>query len=488
MTAFWADFKSGVVDLVNRAKGFKLELKPLLRMLAVMGATIFFSFLMYYIYGENVNASVVFTLAVMVVSCVTPGYFYSTLASVLGVFGVNYFFMWPYLGFNFTRTGYPITFVLLFFTSYITSTLMTIYRGQAERARKNERLTDALYRMTNELLSVDADAEVSRIVEDWIANISGCSVRYLSCAEALKNRPDTLLLPVEVGGKPMGAFAVETSKALDEDMQNILRLFAAQYAMVRERQFIAAERNRVSLEMEAEKLRANLLRAVSHDLRTPLTSISGASSALIESGAALQQKEREQLYCDIRDNAQWLIRMVENLLSVTRISQGVAAIHKSPEMPEEVLADAAGQIRRRFPGQALSVKVPEELLIVPMDATLIEQVIINLVENAIYHAGHGKIEVEARREGEEAVFIVRDHGKGLDPARLERLFDGYAIHLKSSEDSHRGMGLGLSICESIVRAHGGVICAENAPDGGAIFRFTLPLEGTPQGAQSTLLQ
>ena len=190
MAALWADFKTGVRDIMRKAKGFKLELRPFMRMLAVMGVTVLFSFLMYFLYGENVNASVIFTLAVMVVACVTPGYLYSTVASVLGVLGVNYFFMWPYLGFNFTRPGYPITFVLLFFTSYITSTLMTIYRDQAERARKSEHLTDALYRMTNELLSADADTKVSRIVERWIASISGCPAHYLSDPADFIGRPD----------------------------------------------------------------------------------------------------------------------------------------------------------------------------------------------------------------------------------------------------------------------------------------------------------
>lgn len=489
MAALWKDIKDDIKGFLGRAKGFRLEFIPLLRMLAIIGTAVLLSFLMHYLYDENVNASVVFTLAVMMVACVTPGYFYSAVASFLGVLGVNYFFMWPYLGFNFTRTGYPFTFVLLFFTSNITSTLMTIYRNQANRARESESRTIALYRMTNELLDADEDAEVSRIVEKWIASISGCRTRYVSEPDVRAQEPGTLLLPLEVRGRPAGAFAVETGAEFsrDEDMGNILRLFAAQYALVKEKQEIVAERNRVSLEMEAEKLRANLLRAISHDLRTPLTSISGATSALMESGEALNPRDRDQLYADIRDNAQWLIRMVENLLSVTRITQGAAAIHKSPEMAEEVLAEAAGQIRRRFPGQALAVKVPEELLIVPMDATLIEQVVINLIENAIYHAGPGHVEVEAYIEGgKDAVFQVRDYGPGVNLARMEQLFDGYMVKGESSEDSHRGIGLGLSICASIVRAHGGVISAANAPGGGAILRFTLPLEGTPQGAADAL--
>ena len=144
-------------------------------------------------------------------------------------------------------------------------------------------------------------------------------------------------------------------------------------------------------------------------------------------------------------------------------------------MAEEVLAEAAGQIRRRFPNQALSVKAPAELLMVPMDATLIEQTLINLMENAIYHSESTQpIQVELSQVGTDAVFTVRDHGKGIAPERLGRLFEGGPA-AAGSGDSRRGMGLGLSICASIVKAHGGQISGENLPEGGALFRFTLPL-------------
>lgn len=489
MVTLWEAMKTNIRDAIERALQFKLELRPLLRTLAVMGSASIFSLLMHYMFEENTNVSVVFTLAVMVVACITPGYFYSTVASFLGVLGVNYFFMWPYLDFNFTRTGYPFTFVLLFLTSNITSTLMTSYRNQASRAQKNESRTDALFRMTNELLRTDENAEVSSVVANWIEDISGWPTYYINGNNVGKAcEPGMVLLPVEVRGRQVGTFAVKAEEELadDEEMKHFLRLFAAQYAMVEEKQQIVADRNRVSLEMEAEKLRANLLRAISHDLRTPLTSILGATSALMDAGEGLTPKARNQLYADVRDNANWLIRMVENLLSVTRITRGAAAIHKTPELAEEMLAEAVGQIRRRFPGQALTVKAPEEVLIVPMDATLVEQVIINLIENAIYHAGAGPVEVEASMGAEEAVFHVRDHGCGIDPGRMKRLFDGYMVQEEGATDSHRGMGLGLSICASIVRAHGGTILAENAPDGGAIFSFTLPLEGTPQGSSGAL--
>ena len=464
-------------EALSRIRRFRLKGKACLRMLGIMLCATLFSAWMHFLFEENVNVSVIYTLAVMVVACVTPGYFYSIAASFLSVFGVNYFFMWPYLAFNFTRTGYPVTFALLLSTSIITSSLMANYRNQAEKARENERRTDALYRMTNQLLIAEEEAQVSQLVARWMEDSSGFPTRYLPAGE--EAAPGTFLLPVEIRGQAAGAFQVTDQGALarDEVTRSFLRLFAAQYAMVEEKRQVAAERNRVSLEMETEKLRANLLRAISHDLRTPLTSISGATSALLETGQELEQADRDQLYGDIRDNAQWLIRMVENLLSVTRISEGPAAIRKCPEVAEEVLAEAAGQIRRRFPNQALRVKAPDDLLIVPMDATLVEQVLINLIENAVYHSGSDEpVEAELSAGQGEAVFQVRDHGRGVDPKRMERLFDGYDAQDKDSGDSHRGMGLGLSICASIVRAHGGTIAAGNRPEGGAVFRFTLPLK------------
>jgi two-component system sensor histidine kinase KdpD len=441
------------------------------------------SLLLQYMFVDRQSLSVLFALAVMCVACVTPGYIYSTAAAVLGVLGVNYYFMWPYNAFNFTRTGYPVTFLLLFSASVLASNLMANYRQRALRAREEEYRTSALYHMTNELLSAEDEAGISRIIGRWVCQISGFSAQCLSEAEMAHPPEDMFLLPVTVRGKVSQCIAVEDGGKLKKDagMRRFLLLVAAQYAMVIETQRILADHNRVALEMESERLRGNLLRAISHDLRTPLTSISGASSALIE--ADLPLAARTQLYEDIRENAQWLIRMVENLLSVTRIVDGTAAIKKTPEIVEEVVAQAVGQIRRRFPRQALTVAVPQQLLIAPMDATLIEQVLINLIENAIYHCGSAQpIELKVCANAEAAIFLVRDRGRGIDAPKVEALLAGHVAKEHSGGDSHRGMGLGLSICASIVRAHGGGISARNARSGGAIFRFSLPIEGLPQGS------
>ena len=458
-------------DLKAEMRHFRPTWKPLLQMLGIMGAATLFSLVMNLFFAKNGNISVIYTLAVMLVACVTPGYFYSAIASVLGV----YFFMWPYLAFNFTQTGYPFTFALLFCTSFLTCSIMAAYRYQAERAQRSQRDTQALHAMTNRLLALREEEMVTGVVSDWMERACGFPVQYFP--QGQEPPATAFLLPVQVGGRASGAFGVEDGGALAQRPQTaqLLRLFAAQWALVEENLLLARERNRAALEAETERLRSNLLRAISHDLRTPLTSISGAAGVLAESGEALSPEDRAQLSGDIRENTQWLIRMVENLLSVTRITQGPAAIRKAPEMAEEVLAEAAGQIRRRFPGQALSVTAPAELLMVPMDATLIEQALINLMENAIYHSqSQAPIQVELSRVGEEAVFTVRDHGKGIPPERLGRLFEGGPAG-EPSGDSRRGMGLGLSICASIVKAHGGRITGENLPEGGALFRFTLPL-------------
>ena len=217
--------------------------------------------------------------------------------------------------------------------------------------------------------------------------------------------------------------------------------------------------------------------AVSDDLRTPLTGILGASSAILENDEQLSREERLSLLRDVRDDAQWLIRMVENLLTITRMDDSNGArVAKSPEAGEEVLETAAVKFRKQFPDWKLTVQAPEEFLLIPMDAVLIGQVLMNLLENAVDHAAGGdQIWLSLERQGDMAVFTVRDNGCGLDVGLLPKIFEGKAS-AGSSGDRKRNMGIGLSVCNTIIRAHGGTMEAQNAPQGGAVFCFALPLE------------
>lgn len=231
-------------------------------------------------------------------------------------------------------------------------------------------------------------------------------------------------------------------------------------------------------EAEKEKARSNLLRAVSHDIRTPLTSIAGCINTILDSGDTLPPSTREELLCSIQGEANWLIGVVENLLSVTRIS-GSSNLRKELEAGEEVLSAAAMKIQKHYPALDVSICAPQTLLMIPMDAILIEQVLINLMENAARHGGTTtRVELSLRREGQFAVFEVADDGQGIARELLPRLFTSAPLpHPQAGEaDGKRDMGIGLSVCMTIVQAHGGAMQAENRAQGGALFRFTLPLE------------
>ena len=239
------------------------------------------------------------------------------------------------------------------------------------------------------------------------------------------------------------------------------------------------QQEKLRAEAEKEKMRGNLLRAVSHDIRTPLTAIVAGIDAILENGEKLSPETRTSLLENMRDESNWLIGVVENLLSVTRMS-GASNIKKELEAGEEVLSAAAMKFQRHYPATRVEISAPDTLLMIPMDIILIEQVLINLMENAVQH-GRTTTQISLRLTRREnfALFEVSDDGQGIEPALLPRLFDGYLTRDQESiSDKRRNMGIGLSVCKSIVQAHGGEMRAANRPGGGAILQFTLPLEET----------
>lgn len=347
---------------------FPISLRDSLWTLIFLSGAAALCFLLRLFDDSNAYVSMIFILAVFLISVFTNGYFYGTLSAFLSVLIINYIFTYPYYAFNFSLSGYPLVFLCTLAVAVITSALT---------------------------------AQIK------------------------------------------------------------------QHSALR-------------LEAEKEKMRSNLLRAISHDLRTPLTSILGASSAVIENDDRLTKEERLKLMGEVKEDAEWLIRMVENLLSITRIDSGAseAGIVKQPEAAEELVEDSVSKFRKRFPAYALSVQVPEEFLMVPMDAMLVEQVIINLMENAVLHGQHTtKIQLSVYVEKDSAVFEVRDDGCGIDPDILPHIFEGDFPHsFGVSGDQKKNMGIGLSVCRTIIQAHNGKMTAYNSTDGGAVFCFTLPLE------------
>ncbi len=235
---------------------------------------------------------------------------------------------------------------------------------------------------------------------------------------------------------------------------------------------------KLKAESEKERLRANLLRAVSHDLRTPLTSIYGASATVVENYDYLSKQQRLRLLQDVCTDAQWMIRMVENLLSVTRIDGANVQVIKTPTVLEELVDTVLVKFRKRWPEQKVQVQLPEDFVVIPMDAMLIGQVLINMLENAVDHAkGMTELTLSVQIRNQKAWFQIQDNGCGIAPERMRGLFSGYLDREDALADGNRNnMGIGLFVCAAIVKAHGSEIHAENRPEGGASFRFALKME------------
>ena len=475
------------------------------------------------------NIIMVYILSVLIISRFTAGYAYGAISSILSVLIFNFLFIEPFYTFTAIQTGYPVTFAIMLIVALLTSALMVRIKTQARLAAERERRTEILYEINKKLLVTRGLTNITELTNEYITTLFKRSVIFYpddplnGNAGVIKKAPednnpsylqspdeqavahwvfvnrkragagtDTLMgakafyMPILSQGKVLGVLGISCTdkNKLHHDNRAFLRMISSLVAMALERQRLSDEQRQIMVESEKESMRSNLLRAISHDLRTPLTAISGASSAILENKSTMDEQTHDKLISNIKEDSQWLIRMVENLLSVTRISEASMDLAKTPEAVEEIVSESVSRVRNKFSGSNITVKVPDELLLVPMDATLIEQVIINLLENALKHSAQGSlIELTVKKTGGCAIFEVSDNGEGISPQELPYLFDGYSSGKNKSSDSSRGMGIGLSICRSIIKAHNGRIEAKNKIDGGAVFRFVLPVDRSEENGK-----
>jgi len=239
------------------------------------------------------------------------------------------------------------------------------------------------------------------------------------------------------------------------------------------------QQEKIKAEAEKERMRGNLLRAVSHDLRTPLTSIYGACSVIIENFDILPKERQLKLLQDIQADSQWLNRMVENLLSVTRVDADKVRLSKNSTVLEELVDALIVKFHKHYPKQNVQVELPEGFISIPMDPVLIEQVLMNLLENALFHAkGMEHLWLRVTLKEHQVEFSVEDDGCGIPPERMDRLFTGMLDSESPADSTRSNMGIGLSVCRTIIKAHGSELKAENRPGGGARFSFVLEMEET----------
>jgi len=467
---------------------------------------------------ELANIVMVYLLGVAIVA-VRLGRGPAILASVLGVGAFDFFFVPPQLTFAVSDVQYLLTFAIMLVVALLISNLTASVRLQANIAGHRERRTAMLYAMSRELAATRGQEAMARVAVRHVGEVfesqvvvllpgAGGHIHYpgegstsgslrgadLGVAQWVQDhgRPaglgtdtlpgtEALYLPLQGSRLVLGVLGVlpaNPRRVLLPEQFHLLETFAGQLALALERSQLAEQAQRASIDAETEGLRNALLASISHDLRTPLAVIAGASSSLAEKGDQISAEERHALAGSIYEQSREMSKLVTNVLEMTRLEADGIALDRDWHAIGEIAGSVLHRLRERLARHNVRIELPSELPLVRLDATLVEQVLANLLENAAKYSPPGTaISLQAERRGSELLVSVEDAGPGLPPGEPERLFAKF--HRGNTEGAVGGAGLGLAICRAIVRLHGGRIWAERRPEGGAAFRFTLPVEQAP---------
>ena len=457
------------------------------------------------------NLVMLYLLAV-VIAAVTLGRGPSILASVLAVLAFDFFFVPPRLTFVVADTEYILTFVGLFVVSLVISTLAVQAREQASAARHRETETAELYALSRDLAGAVGTPDIIHLVlrhiemtfgrqaivllphdgrlaspvetpirleadedavADWVyrrGEPAGRSTNTLPAA-------DLRYLPLKTTHGTIGVLGIarpaQPDSFMSPDQLRLMDAFASQAALALDRGNFAEQARQAEVLKATEQLQTALLNSISHDLRTPLVSITGALTSLEEDGGSIDPSTRRELIETAREEAERLNRLVGNLLDMTRLESGAMKLRLEPSDVQDVIGSALAQLETRLGSRQVRVQIREDLPLVPMDFVLISQVLVNLLDNALkYSPADSSIEVRAQVAGGYLEIEVEDHGVGIPAEDLSRVFDKF--YRVRRPGSVSGTGLGLSICQGIVQAHRGFIVAENRTGGGTIITVALP--------------
>ncbi len=500
----------------------KLFEKPhfvkILKELTVSTVLLLLSTLLGYLFSilgfTEANIITTYMLGVLITAILTKSKICWVISSVASVLVFNFLFTEPRFSFLAYGSGYPVTFVIMLAASLIiggtTEKLKTRERQATQTAYRTKILFDA-----NQLIQKASDeTEIFQVTANQLQRLLNRKIVvfdnkahkiYISPTEndssaipsdceqiawqVTKNNvkegkgtdicpeSDYTFFPICKNGKNYGAIGISVGeKTIDSFNESIVVSVIGECAIAIDGIINAKEREHAAVLAKNEQLRANLLRSISHDLRTPLTSISGNASNLISNGNDIDDATKKQIYEDIYGDSLWLINLVENLLAVTRLEEGRMNINLTTELVGDVIAEALKHIHKKSEMQKITVIQQDELLLAKMDARLIVQVLINLLDNAIkYTLSDSQITITAKRNGETVCVSVADNGNGIADEQKSRVFDMFYTGANKIVDCRRSIGLGLSLCKSIINAHGGEITITDNVPHGAIFTFTLPV-------------
>lgn len=486
---------------------------------AIFAVATSIGFLFQHIQFYDTNIVIIYLVAVLIAAWLTKSLLFGILSSFVATFLFNYFFTLPYFAFEVDDPNYIVTFVTMTITALITSTLTSHVNRSAKAAREKEAETKAIYNLTNRLTDAKTIHDIASIATKAVGLCFSCQAaclcydetglpeqsfiqqasegnqirRNLGDVQEYGRKIDGLRTGVYHGDEfydwpiygTVGTLGViripkENAQSMNEPQMRLLRAMIESVALAMDR-FRSNEQQMLSREETVkERYRANLLRAISHDLRTPLSGIIGTAEMLMNMPGT--EEPQLSLAKEIHNEANWLHSLVENILNLTRLQDGTLRLCRQAEPIEEIIGGAINHIEKRTGRCDIGVSMPSELILVPVDAKLIEQVLINLLDNAIAYTKPGEaISIIAGKEasGQYLSVTVKDSGSGISAADLPHIFQTFYTSRPKHADAGMGIGLGLAICETIVNAHGGGISAKNRADRpGAEFTFTLPLEVT----------
>ena len=475
----------------------------------------------FYHFGfTEANIIAIYILGVLLISLFTRGYACGIVGSLMSVILFNFFFTEPRLTLHAYDSRYAVTFAIMMAVSIMTGTLASKLKLHAKMSARNAFRTKVLLDTNQLLQKAKNDEDIINITATQLMKLLNRSIVVYTVKEEKLSKG--ILFPVESevnsgelfsdleynaarwvyqnqhrGGattdvytnvrclylairiydKVYGVIGIHVEKKLDSFENSMLLSIIGECALAMDNNRNAKEKEMAAVLAKNEQLRANLLRAISHDLRTPLTAISGNAENVLMNYKTLDADMREQIFKEIFDDSQWLIGIVENLLSVTRIEEGRMNFNMSIQLMDEVISEALTHIRQKRNRHDIEVYCEDELLLAKMDAKLIVQVIINLVENAIKYTPYGtSIRIVAKKEAKAVAVSVIDNGPGIPKEIKPRVFDMFYTGENKVADSRRSLGLGLALCKSIINAHGGEITLTDNQSQGCNFTFTLPLE------------
>lgn len=433
-------------------------------------------------------------------------------ASLVGVLLFDFFFTRPHYTLAVEDTEYLLTFCVMAAITVGISDLTARIRRQKEAAELREQRSNALYRFTDQLSAARNRNELTRIAEKHFREILQSKVCLVlpggdvdhfgdsSLPEGLRSEAldllhssargprgaaasvgqDSTLLPLEAGDACVGGLVIGRDLVrapFGSDLRELIDALCSQLALALQRDLLSSEARAAQLEVEAERARNALLSSVSHDLRTPLAGIAGASSTLLIEGPGLDPGTARLLLENIYSEAERLVRLVNNLLRMAQIESGNLRVTKEWQPVEEVLGSALHRMETQLSELQIDLDLAPDLPLVALDGVLVEQILINLLDNAARFAGPGgTLRIGIRPLADEVIFEIQDDGPGIPPGAEERIFEKF-VRVGPTQSKHAG--LGLAICRAVVGAHGGWIRAWNHSSGGACFAFALPLGGSP---------